>query len=651
MLIRTIFSRVVATITTTARENHVTSPKMELLKSLADNPVDIFNITKQENAVDKFNAVTKSLLDEIAPTHSVLDEIYVDGLDASQVFGQAQMVLLGVGEKLLFEKIPELREKYGNEESQDEDDNDDAKRESSEEEFFSMDESDDQQPQTTSLESENEEQSENDEEIENDSDEPDADSNSEQEAEISDAESEQTKVPSDDESAPQKDVFGLNDGFFDIDAFNKQIVALEDENLGNDDEEIDFFGDLSDEDDSEGEEMEYYDEFFDKPGLKSVKSESKKKEVEESDDESDDEINELDDKEYDQAVDSAMLDLFADEEEDKPQDTAQLSSFEKQQQKLQAEIATLEAELVAEKKWTMKGEVRLKDRPADSLLDDEEAPTLEFDRTSKPVPVITEEVTESIEDLIKRRVRSDEFDDLPKRLITDVSKFVQRQKTEVSDQKSSKSLAEIYEDTYHGVDPDQKISDEVQQAHDEISDMFTTLNYKLDSLCLAHYVPKPHEFKTIDIKVTDAAASIAMEDAQPLHISDEVKLAPQEVYKIGDDKAKADGARGVSQVLLKSGLAYSKDELSRDDKQRLRRAKKRAKSKHFNELKEAKEQRDKQQKPQEGGDKKRQKVGEVIDTLSRAKNVTVIDKKGQLRDALGKLRKAEGPQSGSLFRL
>lgn len=619
--------------------------------------MDIFKISSDDDAVEKFNNVTKVLLDTIAPDHSVLDEIYVDGLDASQVFGQAQMVLLGVGELLLFEKIPLLKEKYGSGQQPDteneEEEEDDRQNSSSEEQFFLMDEYEDNEKKTEKLVDENASEASGSEaesgsEEQSDDENVSDDDNVSDDENVSAAESETTKVPSDNEGdiEPKKDVFGLNDGFFDIDEFNKQIIALENDDLDNDDEEIDFFGDLSDADDSDGEEMEYYDEFFDKPGVTASQKISKASETQESEEEFD---GELEDKEYDQAVDSAILDLFADEEEEQPQEDSKMSTFEKQQQQLQAEIANLEAELVAEKKWTMKGEVRSKDRPADSLLDDEELPNLEFDRTSKPVPVITEEVTESIEDLIKRRVRNDEFDDLPKRLITDVSKFVQRQKTDVSDQKSSKSLAEIYEDEYHGVDPDQKISEEVQQAHDEISDLFTSLNYKLDLLCLAHYVPKPHEFKTIDIKVTDAAASISMEDAQPLHISDETTLAPQEVYKIGDDKVKADGARGVSQVLLKSGLAYSKDELSRDDKQRLRRAKKRAKSKHFNELKETRELREKQA-PQ-GGERKRQKVGEVIDTLSKAKNVTVIDKKGQLRDALGKLKKAEGVQSGSLFRL
>lgn len=608
---------------------------MDILKQLSENPVAIFGLSKKQESVDKLNNVTKNLLDPIVSEHSVLDELYVDGLDATQVYGQAKMVLGGVGEKLLFEKIPELKERFGNPEALE-----DESEEASEEDI-NADEAEEQGEESA------EEANEEDGSVAND------DASEEEAFEDAAAEdgfdgfnsgldSEETKVASDEEPEKiEKDAFGLNDEFFDIDDFNKQIVELEDDPAEND-EEIDYFGDLSDEDNSE-DEMEFYDGFFDKPGHKRSKPKRKKSAKKEEE-----EVSELEEDEYEDAVEGAMLDLFADEPEEVPEKEKK-STYERQQDKLRAEIANLEAELVAEKKWTMKGEVRSRDRPADSLLDDEEAPSLEFDRTSKPVPVITDEVTESIEDLIKRRIRNDEFDDLPKRLITDISRYSQKKKVEVSEEKSAKSLAEIYEDEYHGVDPEEKISEEVQQAHDEITDLFTTLNYKLDSLCLAHYIPKPHEFKTIDIKVTDGAASINMEDAQPLHVSDETTLAPQEIYKIGDDKPKADGARGVKEVQLKSGLSYSKDELSTEDKQRLRRSKKRAKSKHMKEVNELKEARQKQNP--EGGDRKRQKVGDALGDLAKAKNVTVIDKKGQMRDVKGQLKKDKGPQSGSDFRL
>lgn len=627
---------------------------MELIKKLRENPADIFRLASESNTIDEINSITKSLLDPIAKDHSVLDEIYTEGLDSTQVWGQAQMILLNVGETYLFNEIPKLRETYGVEAQNSEDEQSDEGSDEDAEESELASENQLNNVEGSDKDASDSEDEDNDEdqfhlldEFENSAD------GGEEDEQPLDAESEATKVPSDDESAePVKDAFGLNDGFFDIDQFNKQIVALEDDDREDDDEEeVDLFADMSDAEDEDAEQdMDYYDEFFDKPGKK---KQTQKVEDAVSDEEEsvDNGARELEDNEYENAVGSAMLDLFADAEEDKPKSSKNLSSFEKQQQKLQAEISELEAELIAEKKWTMKGEVKSADRPVDSLLNDDHAPNLEFDRTSKPVPVITDEVTETIEDLIKRRIRSDEFDDLPRRLITDVGKFVQKKKTEVSDQKSAKSLADIYEDEYHGVEPEDKVTDEIQAAHEEITDLFTKLNYKLDSLCLAHYIPKPNEFKSIEIKVSDAPASISMEDAQPLHVSDEVKLAPQEIYKIGDDKPKADGARGTSQVQLKSGLSYSKDELDREDKQRLRRAKKRAKSKHFNELKEIKEQREKQKPKNEEGDRKRQRVGDVVDTLSKAKNLTVIDKKGQLRDAQGNLKKSSGAQTSNDFRL
>lgn len=612
---------------------------MDFVTKLAANPTEIFAYSQNANAAGQLNQLTKSLLDPLAKTHSVLDEIYTDGLDSTQVFGQARMVINGIGEKLLGGQIVKLKVKYGTtlalDELSDEELSDDSKKL---EEFF--------------LTEERLENCENEQDSESDEDEMGQFAGAiSSDDELKDVEKEEK---GEENTQIQRDAFGLNDKFFDIDEFNKQILALEDDDDDNDnEEEVDFFADLSGEE-SEGEEMEYYDEFFNKPG-RLIKSTPHKKLSNNDDDDQDiDFQRELEDTELEKAVESARHDLFEDEDEKleaRKKGNKNMSTFEKQQQKLQEEIAQLEAELVAEKKWTMKGEVRSKDRPMDSLLNDDEVPSLDFERTSKPVPVITDQVTESIEDLIKRRIRSEEFDDLPKRLISDVRAFVQRQKAEVSDQKSSKSLAEIYEDEYHGVDLDAKISEQVHEAHAEITQLFTQLNYKLDSLCLAHYMPKPSEYKSIEIKVTDGPASISTDDAQPLHVSDDVKLAPQEVYKIGDDKPKADGACGISQVQLKSGLSYSKDELDREDKQRLRRAKKRAKSKHFNELKEIREQRNKGKEIQQGGDRKRPRVGEAMDTLSKIKNVTVIDKKGQLRDVQGNYKKAKLAPDSSRFKL
>lgn len=626
----------------------------DILSVLKDNPQSVFGLFKAESQQNSgyFNELIKTFLDPITKEYSVLDKIYVDGLDSTQVYGQTKIVLEGACESLLFDKIPKLKLDHR------------LMSHDREEDVSESDEDNMQQPnETDDQEQENEHDSFDDVEGQNEDDIETLNEDGEESESLNgdDASDTETQVPSEDEDVrpPKKDAFGLNDEFFDIDDFNKQILALENTNNADDEEEIDFFGDLE-EDEDDDEQMEYFDDFYDKPGkVKASKSlDGNGLQGQNEDEENGDEANEdeediegdleLNENEYDNAVGSAMLDLFADEKQ-KSKDTENLSSYQKQQQQIQAEIAALESELVADKKWTMKGEIASKDRPQDSLLDDPESASLDFDRTSKPVPVITQEVTESIEDLIKRRIKESEFDDLPKRIITDISRFHNRQKFELSEQKSSKSLAEIYEDQYNNVDENKEVSEELQKQHDEISELFTKVTHKLDSLCSAHFIPKPHQMKTIDIKVSDAA-SISMEDAQPLHVSNETTLAPQEIYKIGDDKPAANGSKGRSEVLLKSGLSYSKDELSREDKQRLRRANKRKKSKHFNERKEYQEQKQKQDTTPSSSNK-RQKVSDVVNTLSNAKNVTIIDKKGELRDAKGNIRKSQKPKGSSGFKL
>lgn len=104
----------------------------DILQVLLDRPQEVFKLFKAGNDEDEsinfFNAMTKTLLDPLTKQFSVLDEIYVDGLDSTQVFGQSKMVLEGVGEDLMSTKIPELREKYQTEVS-------DASNESDEEDL------------------------------------------------------------------------------------------------------------------------------------------------------------------------------------------------------------------------------------------------------------------------------------------------------------------------------------------------------------------------------------------------------------------------------------------------------------------------------------------------------------------------------------
>ncbi|CEP24921.1 unnamed protein product [Cyberlindnera jadinii] len=576
---------------------------MSLIEKLTSDPTQLLDSSVESS---EFLALVKGIIDPITKGHSVLDEIYIDGLDASQVWQQAKIILDNVTEELLFDKLPSLKGavsvKGGSEDKGDSDDgSDDGSEDGSGSE--EVGEESDDEAQHAEFDGEDDYEEESISEGEKNS------------AEASTAKGEPVE--------DKKDVFGLNDGFFSIDDFNKQILDQEREQGGdlNDEDDVDYFGDIPDSDD---DEVAYYDDFFAKP--KELKTDFKKagskKNKKAKQTEEEPELNEDD---FEDGMKSAMLDLFDDKDvvqEEEHQEEKNLSSFERQQLAIQQEIAKLENEAIAEKKWAMKGETKAKDRPTDSLLDED----LEFERTAKPVPVITKDVTESLEEMIRRRIKEGNFDDLPRRIISDVTNFKPSSSFQLSEEKSSKSLAELYENEYKQ-EQDGEISEELQRAHDEVKDLFASISYKLDALSSAHFIPKPAQ-KSIDIKVN--APTISMEDAQPLTQSTGSTLAPQEIYNA---TRSGDG----NEIQLKSGTVFSRDELTREDKQRMRRANKRKRSKEFKE---------REQNPV-----KKSKKQQVIETLSKAKNVTVIDSKGQRRDVEGNVKKDKVQQGTSSLKL
>ncbi|CAI8503343.1 hypothetical protein CAS74_000824 [Pichia kudriavzevii] len=541
------------------------------LEELLNDPSILFT-EKKNQADDAFNyenllITLKDIVDPVIKhsENSVLDEIYVDGLDATQVWGQAKMVFDSV-ERSVYEEIEEYKENglyldegLAAEKEEEEDGLDTEDSDVAFGERGSVDEEDSEEEVADEEEGEGEDESNAEvlpEEEMRDSDEGEQD--------YEEGSEEEAVQGGDAEEDKKEDGFGLNDGMFDLKEYQRQVLALEDGvEDQSDDEEVDYFGDLGDEDDDD-EEMLTYKDFFDdtKTPQRKGKKSRKNKEATQAEEE-------LGEDEYDEAFNAAQADIFDEEikEEEaektksrsKPEE--RLSTFEKQQREIQRQISELEAESIAEKKWTMKGEVSGKQRDADTLLEEE----LEFDRTAKPIPVITQETTETIEEIIKRRIVNQEFDEIPKRIISEMNSFKPSKKVQVSEEKSSKSLAELYEDEYAGKTGDEEINEELQKAHDEISAMFKDVTYQLDSLYSSHFVPKPKE-KLLDVRVE--TSTIAMEDAQPLTMASNNTLAPQEVYK-------ATTKVGKNEVLLKSGVVMAKGELETEDKQRLHRAKKR----------------------------------------------------------------------------
>lgn len=117
------------------------------------------------------------------------------------------------------------------------------------------------------------------------------------------------------------------------------------------------------------------------------------------------------------------------------------SSFELRQERLRAKIKEMEDEAIGPKSWQLMGETKAELRPENALLEED----LVFDHTTRQAPVITEETTRTLEDIIKQRIKDQAFDDV-ERKVKPVYDATEYKKKLVLDQEKSKfSLAEIYE--------------------------------------------------------------------------------------------------------------------------------------------------------------------------------------------------------------
>ncbi|CAG8507476.1 9262_t:CDS:2, partial [Ambispora leptoticha] len=358
----------------------------------------------------------------------------------------------------------------------------------------------------------------------------------------------------------------LDDEFFNLEEFNKYTVENRINEDGDnkdsnnnpsesDEEEIDYFADIT------------YDEFFNPPKKKSKSTtKPKPKKSKDTDSEQDLSNSEENEKVYDRNqgekgstknLAAKLGDLFAQDKDEKEQ-TEIKSSFQKQQEKIQKQIEKFEHENIAEKDWTLVGEASSKDRPLNSLLEED----LEFDHVVKPVPVITEVITEKLEDLIKQRILDGTFDDVERKTSFTMRPFLPSSLIELDHEKSKKSLAEIYEDEYvKQTNPNEYVSEKDEKLkleHQEIENMFRVLCRKLDALSNFHYTPK---MPKPEINVISNVPAITMEEVIPVNVNDASLLAPEEVFE------------------KKKGEVKGETELDSAEKKRIRASKKRAKRK------------------------------------------------------------------------
>ena len=497
------------------------------------------------------------------------------------------------------------------------------------------------------------------------------------------------------------DKLGLNDGFFSIDDFNRQSEFLEQqdargENDGaaSDEEEIDWdadplatssstkagqnhkddaAGESEDEDDGptfgnadingpntsdsdeaseNGVEMEdigglnntndiKYADFFEPPARKTTKSRRRAlpktqppPSIGTPGQQTEDDLQ--------RTISAVRRDIFEDdltpsEDEAGSDINDPRSSHQKRQAALTAEIRRLEAAAVAKRDWTLSGEARATDRPINSLLEED----LEFERAGKPIPVITQEVSEDIEALIKRRILAREFDEVIRRrpgTLATGGAGVARGKFELDDTKAQQSLAEIYEaDHLKTVDPGgytDKRDEKLKREHAKIEAMWKDVCAKLDALSSWHYKPKP---PSASLNIVADVPTISMEDARPAaggDVGGESMLAPQEIYKAGEGRDKK------SEVATRSGLPVGREEMTRDEKVRRRRREKERIRKAGGVVPGKKEGEGRRQV----GKKEKERLG-VIGDLKKG-GVRIIGKKGEIRDVDGKTVRGQGAVVG-----
>ncbi|XP_076028764.1 U3 small nucleolar ribonucleoprotein MPP10 [Oratosquilla oratoria] len=296
-------------------------------------------------------------------------------------------------------------------------------------------------------------------------------------------------------------------------------------------DELDYMEDAGDSSDNEDGATAMYSAFFDTPeeGIKNTKKINTKKDTHNNDGSNHDEDEGETSDEEDSAESEDNSPLFGSNKE-KGQ-----STFEKKRKLELKAMEELEEGNVEEKPWFLQGEVEKKNRPENSALED-----LECDVAVRNRPVVTEDTTVSVEKLILKRIRSNAWDDVERKIKPNVDPYEFKKKLLLEQEKSKQSLAEIYEKEYLEKQKQAKEGmgeQEELKEHQEINSMMLDLFSKFDALANNHYTPS---LKNTEVKIVSNMPTITMEEATPTLVSNATLLAPEEVLEPG--KGELQGA-------------------------------------------------------------------------------------------------------------
>ncbi|KAF9114282.1 hypothetical protein BGX27_011260 [Mortierella sp. AM989] len=665
-----------------------TMPNEALLKTFSDEVLDkpeVF-LSKNEASAEQAKTITKYLYDLGKSTEtgllkgqgSMLEELFVDGFDNDQIWEEIHMQNTPFLSYLKSE-IKNIKtskaEILASAEDQEEEDG----------EYEDMDEAEmnlglDEDDMGLDMEDTDNMEgfSGEDEEMSGLSDleefgTPDEENEDEDEEEEAVEEDDESEEELDDLDLPVKKksrTSEVDDDFFNLDEFNamtekQEQDEMEEKEPDEDEEEIDYFADPdlidsgdddNDDDFGDMEENENevdahdvsYKEFFAPPASGTTNRPKPQRRPKEKDDffgkpnnnQEDLEMEDADEEDEESAEVNELGDrvsnLFGLEEEEEEEE--KLSKFEKSQRKLKEQIAALEEENVASKDWTKKGEASSSDRPLNSLLEED----LDFETVAKPIPVITAELTQTLEDIIKERILAANYDDVVRKAPPNPKAFNPSTRVEISDEKSKKSLAELYEDDYvRQTSATGPVMSEreaaLEKKHEEVTGLWQELCQKLDSLSNWHYTPKPPK---AELTVVTNAPAISMEEAIPVSVADAALLAPEEVYSAGKTPVK--GETEMDQAERKRKRAQAK---------KVKKVEIKEKARKDADRKAEREARDRRL-GREVGDKGNSKTivrdkMDAVKALSGQKNISFIDREGNKRSSI-KGAQAEASQSAKL---
>jgi len=194
---------------------------------------------------------------------------------------------------------------------------------------------------------------------------------------------------------------------------------------------------------SDNEERETYDDFFDPPtdGSSDRKQKKEKKQTKLKK-----RKNATDDDNDGQKIEGANSSVRQTNGVDEADNLDKKSEFEIRQIQLRKQIESIENDMLTQKPWQLSGETDAHKRPENSLLEE----YIQFDRNTRLPPVITTETTDSIEQLIKQRIKDKTFDDVERKKKTadDANAKTYKKELILEHEKSKISLAQVYEQEY-----------------------------------------------------------------------------------------------------------------------------------------------------------------------------------------------------------